>query len=127
MKGDDEGPPGLRPRNEETEMSRTLNRMLVMVAMMALTAGLALAGTATPRVQRREARQQARIAQGVMSGALTPRETARLERGQAHVERVEGRVKSDGVVAPGERARLTHAQNVQSRHIRRLKHNARTR
>jgi len=106
-------------------MKRAMNVMLVMAATMALTASLALAGTATPRVERRETRQQARIAQGVKSGQLTPRETVRLERGQAHVERVEGRVKSDGVVTPAERARLAQVQNVQSRHIRTLKHNAR--
>jgi hypothetical protein len=121
---DEQGP---RPRNEETPMKRTLNTVLVMVAMTVLTASLALAGTATPRVERREGRQQVRVAQGVKSGTLTPRETARLERGQAHVERVEVRTKSDGVVTPEERARLQHAQNVQSRDIRRLKHNDRTR
>lgn len=107
-------------------MRRTLNVMFVMVAMSVLTAAVAQAGTATPRVERREVRQQARIAQGVKSGALTPRETVRLERGQAHVGRIEARAKSDGVVTPAERARLAHAQNVQSRQIRRLKHNART-
>jgi len=35
------------------------------------------------------------------------------------------KAKADGVVTPAERARLAHAQNVQSRHIYRAKHNRR--
>jgi hypothetical protein len=101
--------------------------MLTTAFLMALSASLALAGTATPRVERREVRQQGRIVQGVKSGALTPAETARLERGQAHVDRVEDRAKADGRVTPAERARLNQAQNVQSQRIHRLKHNTRAR
>jgi hypothetical protein len=38
---------------------------------------------------------------------------------------MERRAKADGVVTPGERSRLGRAQNRQSRHIARLKHNGR--
>ena len=106
-------------------MKRTLT-IIVLAAVMASFAGLAMAGTATPRIDRREARQQARIHQGARSGALTPRETARLEAGQAHVHHMEARAKADGHVTAGERARITHAQNRQSRAIYRKKHNLRT-
>ena len=96
------------------------------IAMFAITlAGAASACTATPRIDRREARQDQRIDQGVKSGALTPREEARLRAGQVHVDRMEVRAKSDGVVTPAERARITRAQNRQSRAIWRKKHNAR--
>jgi len=97
------------------------------VVLVAFAASVAGAATATPRIDRREVRQHARIQQGVRSGELTPRETARLRAGQGHVRRMERRAKSDGVVTPGERANITRAQNRQSRRIYRLKHNAQTR
>ena len=101
--------------------------IVVLAAAMASFAVIASADeTATPRIDRREARQQHRIAQGVKSGQLTPKETAHLERGQAHVERMEARAKADGKVTPQERARITRAQNHQSRAIYRKKHNLRT-
>lgn len=105
-------------------MKRTLMG-LVLATLLITTAGLVSANTATPRVHRREARQHARIHQGVQSGRLTPGETARLRAGQQHVHVMEHRAKSDGVVTPRERVRINHAQNRQSRQIVRLKHNAR--
>ncbi len=107
-------------------MKRTLT-IAVLAAVMASFAVIAHAQDATPRIDRREARQQHRIAQGVKSGELTPKETAHLERGQAHVDRMEARAKADGRVTPQERARITRAQNHQSRAIYRKKHNLRTR
>jgi uncharacterized membrane protein YebE (DUF533 family) len=83
---------------------------------------LAFAQANTPRVDQREANQERRIEQGVASGSLTPREANRLERGQQHVENMENRAKADGVVTRQERARLNHAQNVQSRRIYAEKH-----
>lgn len=101
--------------------------LCVAAALAAMTVSVASANTATPRVDRREARQHARIHQGVQSGELTPGEAQRLRAGQRHVDRVENRAKADGRVTPRERARLNHAQNHQSRAIHRMKHNARTR
>ena len=98
---------------------------LVLATLMITTAGIAAANTATPRVHRRAVNQHARIHQGVRSGRLTPGETARLRMGQHHVHAMAHRAKADGVVTPRERARLWHAQNRQSRHLYRLKHNAR--
>lgn len=83
---------------------------------------LAADPTATPGVDKREAIQEKRIEQGVQSGQLTPREAARLEKGQGKVERMETKAKADGTVTPQERQRLRQQQNVQSRHIEREKH-----
>ena len=85
------------------------------------------AATSTPRIDRREVRQHARIHQGVKSGELTRPEARNLRKGQRHVHRMEARAKADGKVTPAERARITTAQNHQSRKIYRKKHNARTR
>ena len=107
-------------------MKRTL-MIVLLAAAMASFASAALAQTATPRIDRREARQHARIHEGVVSGEVTRGEAVRLREGQRHVRRMEHRAKSDGLVTPGERARITHAQNRQSRAIHRAKHNARVR
>jgi hypothetical protein len=107
-------------------MKRT--RMLMMiVAAVTLFAGVAAAQTATPRVDRREGRQHARIAHGVQSGQLTRAEARRLRQGQRHVRRMERRAKADGVVTARERRRLNQAQNQESRAIRRHTHNRRVR
>ena len=86
----------------------------------------AQSSTDTPRIDKREANQAERIEQGMNSGALTPGETARLDRGQARVQADEAAAKADGKVTKRERVALTRAQNHQSRKIHRLKHNART-
>jgi len=104
---------------------KTGRLLLLLTTLCALDVAVASANTATPRVDRREARQHARIQQGVKSGELTPGEAAKLRAGQVHVRAMERRAKADGKVTPRERARLGHAQNRQSRRIARLKHNGR--
>ena len=93
-----------------------------IAALCILVPVAAFAQSNTPRVDQREANQEARIQQGVNSGSLTPREAGRLERGQQHVQNMEARAKSDGVVTRQERARLHEAQNVQSNRIYNQKH-----
>ena len=83
-------------------------------------------GTNTPKIDKREANQAARIDQGVASGALTGKEAARLENGQARVATAEAKAKADGTVTKKERAKLTHMENKQSRHIKRQKHDKQT-
>jgi len=73
---------------------------------------------------QRNVNQQARVEQGVQSGELTNRETAGLERGQAHVNRAEGRAAANGHVGPGEQASIQARENHQSGKIYRKKHNA---
>lgn len=106
---------------------KSLRTLVLIAAFAALSSVAASADPATPRVDRREARQHQRITQGVRSGELTRGEARHLRAGQAHLRRMECRAKADGVVNARERARLTHAQNRQSHHIARLKHNARVR
>jgi len=72
---------------------------------------------------QRNANQQTRIEQGVQSGALTNREAASLERGQAHVNRAEGRAAADGHVGPVEQGNVQARENHQSKRIYRKKHN----
>ena len=94
----------------------------LIVSLTLAIGGAAFAQTATPNLDKREAKQQARIDQGVASGQLTGKEAARLEKGQERVQQMEDKAKADGKVTPKERARLQKAENVQSRHIAREKH-----
>lgn len=90
-----------------------------------LFAGAAQAGPYSPRVDARQANQDARIDHGVATGRLTPAETRRLEAGQNRIDRMENRFRADGHLSWGERARLEAAQNRESRRIWRKKHNLR--
>ena len=76
----------------------------------------------TPRIDQRQANQAQRIEQGKQSGALNEKEAARLEKGQARVQRMEDKAVADGKVTAKERRRIEHAQNQQSRKIYREKH-----
>lgn len=99
-----------------------------LLSITALTLAFAAPGhaqTATPGIDKREANQEKRIEQGVKSGALTKRETARLEAGQEKVEKMEDKAKADGEVTRQERKRIHHEQNHQSRRIYDKKHNRR--
>jgi uncharacterized membrane protein YebE (DUF533 family) len=102
-------------------MNKLLRTLCLTVTLAA--AGSAFAQSAMPLVDQREARQQQRIAQGVASGQLAPRETQRLEAEQARIERMEARAKADGVVTPAERRKLARAQDRASHHIAKQKHN----
>ena len=77
--------------------------------------------------QRRE-NQQARIAQGVKSGQLTPGETAKLEKQQKtiHKQVAADRKANGGTLTASERKQIHKEQNQASRNIYRKKHNAAT-
>jgi Skp family chaperone for outer membrane proteins len=75
-----------------------------------------------PGVNARQHNQQERIQQGVRSGELTRRETARLREEQRDVRQLERAYKSDGTLTAGERADLHHEQNQASRDVYRQKH-----
>src|SRR5258708_18809455 len=74
-------------------------------------------------INKRQARQQARIYQGVKSGELTLRETKKLEAAQARIDVLEAKDRRSGDgLNKAERAELEHLLNVQSHNIYRLKH-----
>lgn len=100
-------------------------RIAVIVFAFAGFAGGALAQsdtTSTPRIDKRQERQDQRIDKGVASGALNQKEAARLERGQQRVEKMEDKATADGTVSAKERRRIERAQDKQSKKIYREKH-----
>lgn len=82
--------------------------------------------SSTPRIDARQEKQEQRIQQGVKSGALNQKEAARLEKGQARVQKMETKAVADGKVTAKERARIEKAQNRESRRIFREKHDKQT-
>lgn len=107
-------------------MNRTSRLLLAVLAAIALPVAAqtttAKDPAATPGIDKRQAEQQKRIDQGVASGQLTAKEAARLEKGQERVQKMEDKAKADGKVTKQERARIQQAQNVESRHIAKQKH-----
>jgi len=73
---------------------------------------------------QRNINQQNRTEQGVKSGSLTTRETAKLEAGQARDTRAQARAGADGNVSAKEQKRLQKKENKQSERIHREKHDA---
>jgi hypothetical protein len=74
-------------------------------------------------INERQQNQRQRIAQGIRSGELTARETARLAREQYQIQRMENRFRNSGDGLSGrERARLQYELSQSSWHIYRQKH-----
>jgi hypothetical protein len=96
----------------------------ITLAIASIGAFAQAAAPATPRVDQREANQQARINAGVASGQLTARETNRLDKQQANIAAVEAKDKADGTMTAKERRRLHRMQNHASRNIFAQKHDA---
>ena len=100
-----------------------MKRILIAVgAMTLLMTGMAYAEAETPVIDQRQTNQEQRIDQGIASGQLNEREVNRLNKQQGHINKMEDKAKSDGVVTKREKARIEHAKNRASRHIAREKH-----
>jgi hypothetical protein len=80
------------------------------------------------QVNRRETRQQNRIANGVKSGQLTPGETKRLERGEQRLQNNEKKdmAKDNGHLTKQDQRQLNKEANHMSKRIYKDKHNAKT-
>ena len=78
-------------------------------------------------VDRREQRQQDRVAQGVGNGTMNAGEAVRAERQQPHVNNEVNRDRqaNGGRLNEPEKARVEHQQNKASRDIHEEKHNER--
>ena len=104
----------------------TISKKSVLLGS-ALAALLAAGGAAAEgRIRARMENQQRRIAEGVASGRLKPRETARLERGEARLNREVREMREDGGgrLSPRQRRVVDRQQNRLSRRIYRHKHDA---
>jgi hypothetical protein len=100
--------------------------LFVKLVALATIAAFALPAAAqtdsTPRIDKRQDRQERRIEKGVKSGQLTKKEAARLYKGQARVQMMEDKAVADGKVTLKEKARIEKAQDRQSKKIYRERH-----
>jgi hypothetical protein len=104
-----------------------MNRLILSLAAFASIASAMPAVAFAQDVGARQVTQQQRIQQGVHSGALTPRETRHLERGEARLAYRKDmmRARDDGRLTRHDRVALNRQENRLSHHIFRAKHNAR--
>mgnify|MGYP001600748390 FL=1 len=79
------------------------------------------------RVDRRQARQWARVNKGIDSGAISRGEAKRLFKKQRKIARLEHRFERDGYYSPREKRIMERALDRSSDLIRRAKHNDRDR
>lgn len=104
-----------------------MNRHLLVTALIATAAfGSSFAASAqtnAANTTQRDVKQEQRIEAGLQNGTITTRENARLQRDEAHVDRLQARDLKDGSLSPAEKAQLTAAQNKTSRDITRAKNN----
>ena len=96
---------------------------LFFTSVLILATSHASAGS----INDRQANQKDRIAQGVASGELTKRETAKLAAQQHKLARKEARFRSDGELSARERVNLQRSLNRSSANIYKKKHNDRDR
>ena len=77
------------------------------------------------QVNRRETRQQNRIANGVKNGSLSPQEASRLEHREARLQKTEQKdmAEHNGHLTKAEQRNLNRRENRISRSIHRDKHN----
>jgi hypothetical protein len=109
-----------------------MRRVIISIMTGALLIGTAAASFAADekegRIQQRKENQQKRIAQGVKSGSLTPRETARLEHQQVKLNQEvrHDRKENGGNLTNKEKAQVNRQQNKLSKEIYNQKHDGQT-
>ncbi len=95
--------------------------------LAALLSGALIMTAFGGEVDRRQRRQQKRIGEGVESGQLTAKETAKLERKEANLRREIHNDRTDGNgLTPKEKAKINRQENRLSRDIYRQKHDGQT-
>lgn len=99
-----------------------------LAAAFALCLGVAATAQAqtTGSETGRNTDQQQRIEQGLQSGELNNHETARLEQGEARIDRTEQRDLANGSLSASERAQIQREQNRESARIYSQKHDIQT-
>ncbi len=98
---------------------------LSRIAAVVVSVGLALSSAPAfaQNINKRQAKQQHRIAEGIENGSLTPKESARLEKQEARINVLEAKDrKSGGGLSAKERDELNGLLNSESHRIYVQKH-----
>lgn len=92
-----------------------------------LGATLLATGMSAQEIRKREENQQKRIAEGVASGQLTPKEAERIEKKEARLNKeVRRDRRSGGKLTRKERRKIARQQDKLSRDIYKQKHDRQT-
>ena len=98
-------------------------RIASIAAAVSLGLVLSSAPAFAQNINKRQAQQQHRIAEGIENGSLTPKETARLEKQEARINQLEAKDRrSGGGLSPHERKELNRRLNSESHRIYVQKH-----
>jgi hypothetical protein len=98
-------------------------RIATVVSLGLALSGVSSAPALAQNLNKREARQQHRIAEGIENGSLTPKETAHLEKQEARIKELQAKDRqSGGGLSPQERAELNKLLNTESHRIYAQKH-----
>ena len=92
------------------------------IAAVVIAASLVAGSAGAATIHQRRVNQQERIAGGIASGQLSPREAARIEHQEARLGTELRYFRADGTLSPRERAIVNSQQNRLSREIYREKH-----
>ena len=109
-----------------------MRRVMISILTGALLTGAATMSFAADEkegtIKQRKENQQKRIAQGVKSGSLTPRETARIEHQESKLNKEvrRDRKANGGNLTNKEKARVDHQQDKLSKEIYNQKHDDQT-
>ena len=109
-----------------------MKRVIISIMSGALLIGSATMSfaddTKEGKIKERKEDQQKRIAKGVENGSLTPRETARIERNEAKINKEvrQDRKANGGNLTNKEKAKVNRQQNRVSKEIYNQKHDDQT-
>jgi hypothetical protein len=109
-----------------------MKRVIISILSGALLIGSATMSfaddTKEGKIKERKENQQKRIAQGVKSGQLTPRETARIENNESKINKEvrQDRKANGGNLTNKEKAQVNRQQNRVSKEIYNQKHDGQT-
>ena len=98
-------------------------KVILLTIGLVFTFSLAASAQNTSGIDKREKNQKQRIVNGVKSGDLGFKETAKLLKQQAEIRKFERKAKSDGNVTVVERLRLHNKLNQAGSNIKRKKNN----
>ena len=104
----------------------------IFFASLVIIGGMSIASSAQTRkplhnINKRQQNQERRVYNGVRNGSLTPKEAARIERGEERIDRQEAHYRASGNgFNRRERVKLERSLNRESRLIHRQKHDKQT-
>jgi len=111
-----------KPRTIFFPREATTKQILFTLSVFVVISGVAaFAESDTSGIDQRQTNQEQRADQGIASGQLNEREADRLITQREHINEMEAKAKSRGVMTERERDRIVAAQDRAARHIAREK------